>query len=123
MKTRITIILAALFAAFLSTVHAGPPGIGYGSWMGNHGNRIEPSEGGGGYVSVARDCTHCLTVGAQAGKTGMYGFRAPSTHACPGCKGTISVGAPTKGGRTAEYRHTCSICGSQNTFTCANHGR
>ena len=129
MKTRISIILAALFAAFLSTTHAGPPGIGYGGWSGNIGNRIttekaamdcckEPG------VKVALVCKDCKTANEKSGedKKGVASwFKADSMHDCSGCGGKITVGLPTKGGREASYTHTCSKCGPNSALVCSSH--
>ena len=129
MKTRINIIIAAIFAAFVTTSHAGPPGIGYGGYAGNLGNPIKmekaamdccKEEG----VQLALVCKDCKTANEKPGtdKKGVAGwFKADSTHDCSGCGGKITVGAPTKGGRAAEYTHTCSKCGANSALVCSSH--
>ena len=130
MKTRISIIIAALFAAFLTTTHAGPPGIGYGGWSNNFGNRVttekaamECCEVAG--VKVALVCKDCKTASEKSGedKKGVAGwFKADSTHDCSGCGGKITVASAGGGkSKTAEYTHTCSKCGANSALVCSTH--
>ena len=129
MKTRITIILAALFAAFVSTTHAGPPGLPFGEWRGFAANRITTEKAAEDCcavpkVKVALVCNDCKTANEKSGedKKGVMGwFKADSMHDCSGCKGKITVGLPTKGGRAAEYTHTCSKCGADSALVCSSH--
>ena len=130
MKTRISIIIAALFAAFVTTSHAGPPGIGYGGYSGNLGNPIKTEkaamdcckeEG----VKLALVCKDCKTASEKPGtdKKGIAGwFKADSTHDCSGCGGKITVASAGGGkSKTAEYTHTCSKCGANSALVCSSH--
>ncbi len=124
MKTRISIIVAALFAAFLSTSYAGAPGVGYGGgWPPTFPTRINGLSEATQYAKVALACKDCKTVIEKTGKRGIASlFKAPSTHGCSGCGGKISVTQYGGGkGRSAEYKHTCSKCGANSAFTCAGH--
>jgi len=129
MKTRISIIIAALFAAFVTTTHAGPPGLPYNDWRGYTVNPIKTEKAAEDCcavpkVKLALVCNDCKTVSEKSGedKKGVLGwFKADSMHDCSGCKGKITVGLPTKGGRAAEYTHTCSKCGANSAVVCSNH--
>lgn len=130
MKTRITILIAALFAAFLSTTYAGAPGRGYGGgWPAGFTTPVTTSakamdcckQG----ATVALVCKDCKTINAKSGdKKGIAAwFKADSTHGCSGCGGKITVhqGMSGKSGTGAEYTHTCSKCGAKAAYVCATH--
>ena len=124
MKIRISMLIAALSAAFLSTASAGAPGVGYGGgWPSTFPTRITSPSQATQYEKVALACKDCKTVNEKATKRGIAGlFKAPSTHGCSGCGGKITVAEYGGGkGRSAEYRHTCSKCGPNSAFTCAGH--
>ena len=129
MKTRISIIIAALFAAFLSTTYAGAPGSGYGGgWPTGFTTPVTTAakamdcckEG----ATVALVCRDCKTINAKSGdKKGIASwFKADSTHGCSGCGGKITV-TPIAGGRnrSSEYHNTCSKCGANAAYVCATH--
>ena len=129
MKTRISMLLAAIFAVFLSNTHAAPAGLGFSEWARNFDNRVTtekaamecclPKE------KVALLCKDCKTVNEKSGedKKGVASwFKAGSIHDCSGCGGKITVkSASTKGGSGAEYTHTCSKCGADTALVCATH--
>ncbi len=127
MKTRISIIIAALFAAFLTTSYAGPTGTpgwpnGYPSYVTTTKEAEDCCKEAGAKVALA--CKDCKTVNEKGGedKKGILGwFKADSMHDCSGCKGKITVGPPAKGGRAAEYTHTCSKCGANSAYVCSTH--
>lgn len=130
MKTRITIIIAALFAAFVTTSHAGPPSPLWPDWESRLGNRVATEKAAEDCckvegVKVALVCKDCKSVTEKPGteKKGVMGwFKADSMHDCSGCKGKITVGLPkNSGGRDAQYTHTCSKCGANSAVVCGNH--
>ena len=127
MKTRITITITALLAAFLSPSYAGPgpnawPG-GFPTHVTTKAKAMECCKAG---ATVALACKDCKTINAKAGQDqkGILGwFKADSTHGCSGCGGKVTVHqiAPGKGTMTADYTHTCSKCGPDSAYTCATH--
>ena len=125
MKTRISILTAAIFAAFISTTYAGPS-----NWPPNYQTRVNtkaqaeecclPKE------KVALACKDCKTVNEKSGKDkkGIMAWFAPdSTHDCSGCGGKITVkqAGSGKGAPYGQYSHVCSKCGKDSAYTCATH--
>ena len=132
MKTRISIIIAALFAAFLSTTHAEPAGLQYSEWTKHFDNRVTTKKAAEECClpkeKVALVCKDCKTASEKAGedKKGILGwFKADSTHDCSGCGGKITVRQiPAGQGNTTsigEYTHTCSKCATDSAFVCTTH--
>lgn len=132
MNRRISIIIAPLFAAFLSTTHASPAGHGFSEWARNFDNPVttkkaaeeccQPKE------KVALVCKDCKTANEKPGedRKGILGwFKPDSTHDCSGCGGKITVKqVPAGQGNTAgtgAYTHTCSKCGADSALVCATH--
>jgi len=125
MKTRITILTAALFAAFVSASHAGPA-----NRSGSYPTRINTKEAAMECClpneKVALACKDCKTLTEKPGtdKKGILGwFKADSKHDCLGCRGTVTVNAigGGKGPVITQYRHVCSKCGPDSAYTCATH--
>ena len=125
MKTRISLLTAAIFAAFISTTYAGPS-----NWPPNYPTRVNtkaqaeecclPKE------KVALACKDCKTVNEKSGKDkkGIMAWFAPdSTHDCSGCAGKITVkqAGSGKGAPYGKYSHVCSKCGKDSAYTCATH--
>jgi len=88
MKTRITILTAALFAAFVSASHAGPA-----NRSGSYPTRINTKEAAMECClpneKVALACKDCKTLTEKPGtdKKGILGwFKADSKHDCLGCR-------------------------------------
>jgi hypothetical protein len=128
MKTRISIITAALFAAFVSTASAGPNT--YGGWTGYLDNRVTTKQAAEDCckekdVKVALVCKDCKSAEEKPGteKKGIMGwFKADSTHDCSGCGGKITVKGPSeKGGPAGTYQHVCSKCGDKSAIICSSH--
>jgi hypothetical protein len=125
MKTHTQLLIAVIFAAFITTTYAGPS-----NWPSGYPTRVStkdtvmkcclPGE------KVALACKDCKTVDAKKGedkKNILAWFKPDSTHGCSGCGGKITVkqvGAD-KGAKVAEYKHVCSKCGENSAFTCATH--
>ena len=128
MKTRISIIIAALFAAFVTTTHAAAPGAPYNDWRGFTVNPIKTEKAAMDCckepgVKLALVCNECKTVSEKSGadKKGVASwFKADSMHDCSGCKGKMTAVAAGKG-RSLEYSHTCSKCGANSAVICSNH--
>ena len=126
MKTTISILTAALFAALITTAHAGD----YGVWKAYVSKPITTTkavddcckEAG---AQVALVCKDCKTVSDKPGteKKGIMGwFKADSMHDCSGCSGKITVKAGNvKGGPAGEYKHVCSKCGDNSALICGMH--
>jgi hypothetical protein len=78
--------------------------------------------------SVAMVCAKCKTVwvtrvkqGAKGAQLLMEGGQPKEligTHACQGCKSTITVTGHAKGDIT-ELKHSCKACGDDSAFCCA----
>lgn len=78
--------------------------------------------------SIAMVCTKCQTVWVSRAKQGVKGAQLLSdgfqpteligTHACAGCKSTLTVVGHAKGDIT-ELKHSCSACGDNSAFCCA----
>lgn len=128
MKTRINIIIAAIFAAFLTTTHAGPSN--WSGWATTSTNRITTLKAAEDCCKpdqkVALVCKDCKSVTEKPGsdKKGILGwFKADSMHDCSGCEGKITTKylASSKGQPTSEYKHLCSKCGPDSAYTCATH--
>lgn len=78
--------------------------------------------------SVAMVCGKCKTVWVTRVKQGikgaqllMEGFQTKEvigTHACAGCKSTLTVTGHAKGDIT-ELKHSCGTCGDDSAFCCA----
>ena len=132
MKTRITMLLAAIFAAFLGNTQGAPAFQGFSEWARNFDNRVTtekaamecclPKE------KVALVCKGCKTVNEKSGedKKGVANwFKAGSMHDCSGCKGKITVRQIPAGQGTStsisEYKHVCSKCGADSALVCATH--
>lgn len=128
MKTHISILTAALFAAFISTTYAGPDPAN--RWPTGFPTRVttkaaaedccQPKE------KVALVCKDCKTVTEKPGeeKTGILAwFKPDSMHDCSGCKGKITYKehGVAKGTGSAAYKHVCSKCGPESAYSCATH--
>ena len=78
--------------------------------------------------SIAMVCAKCKTVWVTRVKQGAKGAQLlmangqPTeligTHACAGCKSTITVVGHAKGDIT-ELKHSCGACGDDSAFCCA----
>lgn len=78
--------------------------------------------------SIAMVCAKCKTVwvtrvkqgvkGAQILKEGGQPTELIGTHACAGCKSTLTVVGHAKGDIT-ELKHSCAACGDDSAFCCA----
>lgn len=78
--------------------------------------------------SLAMVCAKCKTVTVARVKQGvkgaqllMEGFQPKEmigTHACKGCKSTLTVVGHGKGDIT-ELKHSCGACGDDSAFCCA----
>ncbi|MEO6739924.1 MAG: hypothetical protein ABIP20_06710 [Chthoniobacteraceae bacterium] len=132
MKTRISILIAAFFAAFLSITHAEPAGLQYGEWTKHFDNRVTTKKAAEACClpteKVALVCKDCKTANEKGGadKKGiLHWFTADSTHDCSGCGGKITVRQIPLGQGTAasigEYQHLCSKCGDKSALICATH--
>lgn len=77
---------------------------------------------------IAMVCAKCKTVWVTRVKEGVKGAQIlmeggkPTeiigTHACAGCKSTITVVGHAKGDIT-ELKHSCKACGDDSAFCCA----
>lgn len=130
MKTRINLFIAAIFAALLTTTHAGPSN--WSGWATTSNNRITTLKAAEDCCKpdqkVGLVCKDCKTVTEKPGsdKKGILGwFKADSTHDCPGCSGKITVRQIPTGQRNStsisEYKHVCTKCGADSAYTCATH--
>jgi hypothetical protein len=78
--------------------------------------------------SMAMVCAKCKTVWVTRVKQGTKGAQLLmengktteliGTHACPGCKSTLTVTGHAKGDIT-ELKHSCQACGDDSAFCCA----
>lgn len=78
--------------------------------------------------SIAMVCVKCKTVWLTRVKQGVKGAQLLNehgqpteiigTHACAGCKSTMTVVGSPKGGIT-ELKHSCGSCGDASAFCCA----
>jgi hypothetical protein len=78
--------------------------------------------------SIAMVCAKCRTVWVTRVKQGVKGAQLlmangqPTeligTHACAGCKSTLTVTGHAKGDIT-ELKHSCGACGDDSAFCCA----
>jgi hypothetical protein len=78
--------------------------------------------------SIAMVCAKCKTVWVTRVKQGTKGAQllmegGPpkeliGTHACTGCKSTMTVVGHAKGDIT-ELKHSCKMCGDDSAFCCA----
>jgi len=78
--------------------------------------------------SIAMVCAKCQTVYVSHVKQGAKGAELMAadghpveligTHACSGCGGTWTIVGVGKSAKN-EYKHTCSMCGSDSGFCCA----
>jgi hypothetical protein len=78
--------------------------------------------------SIAMVCAKCKTVWVTRVKQGVKGAQILAeggqpkeligTHACTGCKSTMTVVGHTKGDIT-ELKHSCKVCGDDSAFCCA----
>ena len=78
--------------------------------------------------TIAMVCAKCKTVwitrvkqgtkGAQLLMEGGQPKELIGTHACSGCKSTLTVVGVQKGART-ELKHSCNTCGDDSAFCCA----
>ncbi len=85
-------------------------------------NALQPDD------SIAMVCAKCQTMWVSRAKQGVKGAQLLSdgfepkeligTHACAGCKSTLTVVGHTKGDLT-ELKHSCSACGDNSAFCCA----
>jgi hypothetical protein len=126
MKTRINIIIAAIFAAFITTTHAGPSN--WSGWATTSTNRITTLKAAEDCCKpdqkVALVCKDCKTITEKPGsdKEGILGwFKADSMHGCAGCSGQIVARLPSKRGPGDSYRHVCSKCGENSASICSSH--
>jgi hypothetical protein len=77
---------------------------------------------------IAMVCAKCKTVWVTRVKEGVKGAQilmeggkpteVIGTHACAGCKSTITVVGHAKGDIT-ELKHSCKACGDDSAFCCA----
>ena len=82
--------------------------------------------------TVAMVCAKCKTVWISRVKQGVKGAEIMmaggqskeliGTHACAGCKSTITVTGHAKGDIT-ELKHSCAACGDDSAFCCATKSR
>ena len=78
--------------------------------------------------TIAMVCAKCKTVWVTRVKQGVKGAQMLSehgqpteiigTHACAGCKSTLTVVGHAKGDIT-ELKHSCKACGDDSAFCCA----
>lgn len=78
--------------------------------------------------SIAMVCTKCKTVWVSRVKQGVKGAQLLveggqpkeliGTHACAGCKSTVTIVGHAKGDIT-ELKHSCGACGDDSAFCCA----
>lgn len=78
--------------------------------------------------TLAMVCAKCKTVYVTRVKQGMKGAELLmamgqpkeliGTHACSGCKSTLTVVGHAKGDIT-ELKHSCGTCGDESAFCCA----
>lgn len=78
--------------------------------------------------SIAMVCAKCKTVWVTRVKQGVKGAQLLmeggqpkeliGTHACAGCKSTLTVVGHAKGDIT-ELKHSCKACGDDSAFCCA----
>ena len=78
--------------------------------------------------SVAMVCAKCKTVWVTRVKQGAKGAEILAaggqpkeligTHACQGCKSTLTVVGHAKGDITV-LKHSCGMCGDDSAFCCA----
>lgn len=78
--------------------------------------------------SVAMVCAKCKTVWVTRVKQGVKGAQLLNehgqttelvgTHACQGCKSTLTVVGHAKGD-IVELKHSCKACGDESAFCCA----
>ena len=78
--------------------------------------------------TIAMVCAKCKTVWVTRVKQGVKGAQMLSehgqpteiigTHACAGCKSTLTVVGHAKGDIT-ELKHSCKSCGDDSAFCCA----
>ena len=78
--------------------------------------------------TIAMVCAKCKTVWVTRVKQGVKGAQVLSehgqpteiigTHACAGCKSTLTVIGHSKGDIT-ELKHSCKACGDESAFCCA----
>ena len=78
--------------------------------------------------SIAMVCAKCQTVWVSRAKQGVKGAQLLTsgfepteligTHACAGCKSTLTVVGHAKGDIT-ELKHSCAACGDNSAFCCA----
>lgn len=81
--------------------------------------------------TIAMVCAKCKTVYVTRVKQGAKGaellmnMNQPKeligTHACTGCKSTLTVVGHAKGD-IVELKHSCKLCGDDSTFCCATKG-
>src|SRR5262245_55255227 len=78
--------------------------------------------------TIAMVCAKCKTVWVTRVKKGVKGAQLLNergqpieligTHACKGCKSTLTVVGHAKGDIT-ELKHSCTACGDDSAFCCA----
>src|SRR6266536_4292523 len=78
--------------------------------------------------SIAMVCAKCKTVWVTRVKQGVKGSQILNeggqptevigTHACNGCKSTLTVVGHAKGD-IIELKHSCKACGDDSAFCCA----
>ncbi len=78
--------------------------------------------------TIAMVCAKCKTVWVTRVKRGVKGAQLLmeggqpkeliGTHACTGCKSTLTVVGHAKGDIT-ELKHSCKVCGDDSAFCCA----
>lgn len=78
--------------------------------------------------TIAMVCAKCKTVWVTRVKQGVKGAQLLmeggqpkeliGTHACAGCKSTLTVVGHAKGDIT-ELKHSCKACGDDSAFCCA----
>lgn len=115
MKSILTLSLTFLAAA----AFAGP---GPATFPVRVGSRAE-AEKLPAAAPTALACTMCKTVAPIKNRTAFLDlFTAGKTHACPSCKGTVTLKEHSGGkGTHTEYSHTCSMCGPKSAYSCAGH--
>lgn len=127
----------------LSTIAAAA--IAFAAWLPTQANAAEPMKGGQYMLylqslntkkefdalktddTIAMVCVKCKTVWVTRVKADAKGAQILNehgkpteiigTHACAGCKDTITVVGHKKGDIT-ELKHTCNACGGE-VFCCA----
>ena len=131
MKTHINILIAALFAAFVSTTHAGPPSPLWPGWESRLAYRVTTEKAAEDCckeegVKVALVCKDCKSVTEKPGteKKGILGwFKADSMHDCSGCSGKITVKAGTSKVARPRLTSTCAASAAQTPHSSAPHTR